>query len=53
MDFINVFGKTPTIFQNCAYVINRHGYNVYGKKSFLSKESDTLRSYIVYISPTM
>jgi len=27
--------------------------NVYGKKSFLSKESDTLRSYRVYISPTM
>jgi len=26
---------------------------VYGKKSFLSKESDTLRSYRVYISPTM
>jgi len=24
-----------------------------GKKSFLSKESDTLRSYRVYISPTM
>jgi len=28
-------------------------YNVYGKKSFLSKETDTLRSYRVYISPTM
>ena len=27
-------------------------YNVYGKKSFLSKESNTLRSYRVYISPT-
>ena len=26
---------------------------VYGKKSFLSRESDTLRSYRVYISPTM
>jgi len=26
--------------------------SVYGKKSFLSKESDTLRSYGVYISPT-
>jgi len=26
---------------------------VYGKRSFLSKESDTLRSYRVYISPTM
>jgi len=26
---------------------------VYGKKSFLRKESDTLRSYRVYISPTM
>jgi len=24
---------------------------VYGKRSFLSKESDTLRSYRVYISP--
>jgi len=28
-------------------------YNVYRKKSFLRKESDTLRSYRVYISPTM
>jgi len=29
-------------------------YNtVYGKRSFLSKESDTLRSYRVYISPVM
>jgi len=28
-------------------------YIVYGKKSFLSKELDTLRSYRVYISPTM
>ena len=27
--------------------------SVYGKKSILSKESDTLRSYRVYISPTM
>jgi len=27
--------------------------NVYGKKSFLREESDTLRSYRVYISPTM
>jgi len=26
---------------------------VCGKKSFLSKESDTLKSYRVYISPTM
>jgi len=26
---------------------------VYGKKSFLNKESDTLRSHRVYISPTM
>jgi len=26
---------------------------VYGKKYFLSKESDTLRSYRVYISPTI
>jgi len=26
---------------------------VYGKRSFLSKESDTLGSYRVYISPTM
>jgi len=26
---------------------------VCGKRSFLSKESDTLRSYRVYISPTM
>jgi len=28
-------------------------YPVYGKKSFLSKQSDTLRSYRVYISPMM
>ena len=28
-------------------------YTVYGKRSFLSKKSDTLRSYRVYISPTM
>jgi len=28
-------------------------YTVYGKRSFLSKESDTLRFYRVYISPTM
>jgi len=27
-------------------------FAVYGEKSFLSKESDTLRSYRVYISPT-
>jgi len=26
---------------------------VYGKRSFLSRESDTSRSYRVYISPTM
>jgi len=26
---------------------------VYGKKSFLSKESDTLKSYREHISPTM
>jgi len=26
---------------------------IYGKKSFLSKESDTLRSCRVYLSPTM
>jgi len=32
--------------------VNFHSEN-YGKKSFLSKESDTLRSYRVYISPTM
>jgi len=25
----------------------------YGKRSFLSKESDTLRSHRIYISPTM
>ena len=28
-------------------------YTVYGKKSFLSEESDTLRSCRVYISPIM
>jgi len=28
-------------------------YTVYGKRSFLTKESDTLRSYRVYILPTM
>jgi len=30
-----------------------HLVTVYGKRSFLRKESDTLRSYRVYISPTM
>jgi len=27
--------------------------SIYGKKTFLSKESDTLKSYRVHISPTM
>jgi len=31
-------------------IIENHDY---GTKSFLSKESDTLRSYRVYISPAM
>jgi len=34
-------------------LINRLNDSVYGNKSFLSKESDTLRSDRVYISPTM
>jgi len=41
----------------CHYISNEHDYyyltTVYGKRSFLSKESDTSRSYRVYISPTM
>jgi len=28
-------------------------FTVYGKRSFLGKESDTLTSHRVYISPTM
>jgi len=34
-------------------IIRVNTNTVYGKKSFLSKESYTLRSYRVYISPTM
>jgi len=33
--------------------VSYHVNSVYGKKSFLTKESDTLRSYRAYISPTM
>jgi len=35
------------------YAKNVGDDTVYRKRSFLSKESDTLRSYRVYISPTM
>jgi len=35
------------------YVVVFAKITVYGKKSFLNKESDTLNSYRVYISPTM
>jgi len=41
------FGSTT------ALDLQRKWKTVYGKKYFLSKESDTLRSYRVYISPAM
>ena len=37
------FGSTTTLY------LQQKLKTVYGKKSFLSKESDTLRSYRVYI----
>ena len=41
------FGSTTTLDLQLKFK------TVYGTKSFLSKESDTLRSYRVYISPTI
>jgi len=41
------------VVANVCCLNNLYFYTVYGKRSFLSKESDTLRSYRVYVSPTM
>ena len=49
-------GKTPGSGSETLdyfHKTSERNINVYGRKSFLSKESDTLRSYRVYISPTM
>ena len=49
-------GKMPgsgSVALDYFHKTSERNISVYGRKAFLSKESDTLRSYRVYISPTM
>ena len=53
--FFNVHNVEQPLKQSLGYFFSecQKHRSVYGRRSFLSKESDNLRSYRVHISPTM